>query len=196
LPSYHIDGPDCIQPNNRIRHKPLHQDPIVTEGWLPDGPVQIGITSGASTPDRVVEEVILRIFALREHLADPSAGIPSLLASRSVLTTLFQVYLPLLGWTLLGFVLQKRATPPWNHWLDPQALGRFMFWVGVPLGIVGFMQTADLSGQIWVAPFGLLAVHRARVCPGQRLAAVAAPHRGRKRGIPGFGAEPGEAAFT
>ncbi|MFS8796257.1 4-hydroxy-3-methylbut-2-enyl diphosphate reductase [Synechococcus sp. R65.1] len=74
LPSYHIDGPDCIQPPNRIRHKPLHQDPIVTEGWLPDGPVQIGITSGASTPDRVVEEVILRIFALREQPQTPPQG--------------------------------------------------------------------------------------------------------------------------
>ncbi|MFS8859800.1 4-hydroxy-3-methylbut-2-enyl diphosphate reductase [Synechococcus sp. H60.3] len=72
LPSFHIDGPDCIQPPNCIRHKPLHQDPIVTEGWLPDGPVQIGITSGASTPDRVVEEVILRIFALREQQQIPA----------------------------------------------------------------------------------------------------------------------------
>jgi predicted permease len=67
-----------------------------------------------------------------------------------VLTTLFQVYLPLLGWTLLGFALQKGL--PWRHWLNPQALGRFMFWVGVPLGTLGFMQTADLSGQLWAAP--------------------------------------------
>ncbi|MGY2716080.1 malate permease and related proteins [Thermostichus sp. MS-CIW-19] len=69
-----------------------------------------------------------------------------------MLTTLFQVYLPLLGWTLLGFVLQRGLPPPWRHWLNPQALGRFMFWVGVPLGTLGFMQTADLSGQLWAAP--------------------------------------------
>jgi 4-hydroxy-3-methylbut-2-enyl diphosphate reductase len=36
--------------------------------------VQIGITSGASTPDRVVEEVILRIFALREQPQTPPQG--------------------------------------------------------------------------------------------------------------------------
>lgn len=72
LPSFHIDGPDCIQPDNCIRHKPLHQDLTITEGWLPDGPVHIGITSGASTPDRVVEEVIQRIFALREPSRIPS----------------------------------------------------------------------------------------------------------------------------
>jgi len=69
-----------------------------------------------------------------------------------VLTTLFQVYLPLLGWTLLGFLLQRRLPPTWSRWLSPHALGRFMFWVGVPLGTIGFMRGADLSGQIWVAP--------------------------------------------
>lgn len=69
-----------------------------------------------------------------------------------MLNTLFQVYPPLLGWTLLGFFLQKGLPGGWNRWLDPHALGRFMFWVGVPLSIVGFMQGVDLSGQIWVAP--------------------------------------------
>ena len=69
-----------------------------------------------------------------------------------MLTTLFQVYLPLLGWTLLGFVLQKGLPAGWKRWLDPHVLGRFMFWVGVPLGTIGFIQKADLSGQIWVAP--------------------------------------------
>ncbi|MEN9225238.1 MAG: 4-hydroxy-3-methylbut-2-enyl diphosphate reductase [Thermostichus sp. HHBFW_bins_43] len=72
LRSFHIDGPACIEANNRIRHKPLQGEITVTEGWLPDGPVQIGITSGASTPDRVVEEVIERIFALRDSEAQPS----------------------------------------------------------------------------------------------------------------------------
>ncbi len=69
-----------------------------------------------------------------------------------MLTTLFQVYPPLLGWTLLGFVLQKGMPTGWNRWLGPYPLGRFMFWVGVPLSILGFMQGVDLSGQIWVAP--------------------------------------------
>ncbi|MEN9211517.1 MAG: AEC family transporter [Thermostichus sp. DG_1_6_bins_120] len=69
-----------------------------------------------------------------------------------MLTTLFQVYSPLLGWTILGFFLQKGLPTRWNRWVGPHPLGRFMFWVGVPLSILGFMQGVDLSGQIWVAP--------------------------------------------
>ena len=53
LPSYHIDGPSCIGPGNTIRHKLLHdQSCIVTDQWLPQGPITVGVTSGASTPDR------------------------------------------------------------------------------------------------------------------------------------------------
>jgi len=65
LPSYHIDSASRIGPGNRVEHKPLHQDLTVTENWLPDGALTIGITSGASTPDRVVEEVLEKIFELR-----------------------------------------------------------------------------------------------------------------------------------
>ena len=32
--------------------------------FLPDGPIRVGITSGASTPDRVVEDIIERLVAL------------------------------------------------------------------------------------------------------------------------------------
>lgn len=63
LPSYHIDSADRIGPGNRIEHKPLHQDLEVQEDWLPEGEIVVGITSGASTPDRVVENVIEKIFA-------------------------------------------------------------------------------------------------------------------------------------
>jgi 4-hydroxy-3-methylbut-2-enyl diphosphate reductase len=37
------------------------------QNFLPDGPVKVGITSGASTPDRVVEHVIQRLIALSER---------------------------------------------------------------------------------------------------------------------------------
>ncbi len=67
LPSYHIDGPGCLGPGNVIRHKPLESDQTqVKEMFFPvSGEVVVGVTSGASTPDQVVAEVLEKIFALR-----------------------------------------------------------------------------------------------------------------------------------
>ncbi|MEG4851672.1 4-hydroxy-3-methylbut-2-enyl diphosphate reductase [Microcoleus sp. B5-D4] len=65
VPSYHIDCAERILPGNRIEHKPLGADLIVAEGWLPDGKIVVGVTSGASTPDKVVEDAIDRIFAMK-----------------------------------------------------------------------------------------------------------------------------------
>ena len=65
IPSYHIDGPERIGPDNRIEHKLLQGELTMTENWLPDGPISVGVTSGASTPDRAVEEAIERIFQLK-----------------------------------------------------------------------------------------------------------------------------------
>jgi 4-hydroxy-3-methylbut-2-en-1-yl diphosphate reductase len=65
IPSYHIDCADRIGPGNRVEHKPLNQSLTITENWLPEGPIVVGITSGASTPDRVVSDVVKSIFALK-----------------------------------------------------------------------------------------------------------------------------------
>ena len=65
LPSYHIDDVHRILSAEAIEHKPLGQAIAQASNWLPAGKIKIGITSGASTPDRVVEEVINRIFALK-----------------------------------------------------------------------------------------------------------------------------------
>jgi 4-hydroxy-3-methylbut-2-en-1-yl diphosphate reductase len=64
IPSFHIDSGDRIQ-GNRIEHKPLGGDLEVVENWLPNGEIVVGITSGASTPDKVVADVIEKIFALK-----------------------------------------------------------------------------------------------------------------------------------
>lgn len=69
IPSYHIDSAERIGPGNRIQHKPLHRDLEVTENWLPDGAAVIGITSGASTPDKVVADVVEKIFELKSAVS-------------------------------------------------------------------------------------------------------------------------------
>jgi 4-hydroxy-3-methylbut-2-enyl diphosphate reductase len=65
--SFHIDTPERIGPGNRIEHKPLGGELETLEPFLPEGPVRVGITSGASTPDRVVEDVIERLVGLSEE---------------------------------------------------------------------------------------------------------------------------------
>lgn len=65
IPSYHIDSAHRIGPGNRVEHKPLGHDLVVLEPWLPDGKMTVGVTSGASTPDKVVEEVMERILAIK-----------------------------------------------------------------------------------------------------------------------------------
>lgn len=37
----------------------------MTPNFLPDGPLTIGVTSGASTPDAYLQEAIERLFLLR-----------------------------------------------------------------------------------------------------------------------------------
>jgi 4-hydroxy-3-methylbut-2-en-1-yl diphosphate reductase len=63
IPSYHIDSDVRILADNRIEHKPLGKELEITENWLPTGKIVVGVTSGASTPDKVVEDAIERIFA-------------------------------------------------------------------------------------------------------------------------------------
>jgi 4-hydroxy-3-methylbut-2-enyl diphosphate reductase len=66
LPTFHIAEPAGIISVNAIQHKPSgRKQEIVTEGWLPEtGPVRVGLTSGASTPDNLMDAVIRRLDAL------------------------------------------------------------------------------------------------------------------------------------
>jgi 4-hydroxy-3-methylbut-2-en-1-yl diphosphate reductase len=65
-PAFHIDGPDEIVSLERIHHQPYgSKERTTAEGWLPTGPVTIGLTAGASTPNRTVGEVVQRILDLR-----------------------------------------------------------------------------------------------------------------------------------
>jgi 4-hydroxy-3-methylbut-2-enyl diphosphate reductase len=70
LPTYHIDGPAGLE-GQALRHQPLGSpDPVVTPSWLPPGPVAVGLTAGASTPNSVVAEVIEGILELRGQTPD------------------------------------------------------------------------------------------------------------------------------
>ena len=69
IPSYHIDSVDRILSRDRLEHKPLDRDIAIAENWLPDGKITVGVTSGASTPDKVVADVIEKIFDLKAKTA-------------------------------------------------------------------------------------------------------------------------------
>jgi 4-hydroxy-3-methylbut-2-enyl diphosphate reductase len=72
LPTYHIRGPEGID-GEVIRHRPVgagsHEE-AASSAWLPEGPVTIGLTAGASTPNNVVGEVVERLLALRGRTAE------------------------------------------------------------------------------------------------------------------------------
>jgi 4-hydroxy-3-methylbut-2-en-1-yl diphosphate reductase len=65
VPTFHIGEPAGLMSSSEIRHKPVgDKDERVSAGWLPaSGRVSIGLTSGASTPDNLVETVIRRLDA-------------------------------------------------------------------------------------------------------------------------------------
>ena len=67
--SYHVASGNCID-GNVIRHKPpgTPLDPreeVEEEGWLPYGPVRVGLTAGASTPNSQIGLAIGRILEAR-----------------------------------------------------------------------------------------------------------------------------------
>jgi 4-hydroxy-3-methylbut-2-en-1-yl diphosphate reductase len=67
-PAYHIDGHSRIDLDNSIQHyNHSSHESMVTQPWLPEGSITIGITAGASTPDQVVAECIEKILKIRER---------------------------------------------------------------------------------------------------------------------------------
>ncbi len=66
VPTYHVADPACLESADTIRHKPVGiPSEQVSRRWLPaDVPVAVGLTSGGSSPDCVVERMIHRLTAL------------------------------------------------------------------------------------------------------------------------------------
>ena len=64
--AYHIDDAASIISGTEIQHKPANShQPIITRDWLPLRPLTVGVTAGASTPNRVIGDAIERVFGCR-----------------------------------------------------------------------------------------------------------------------------------
>ena len=66
LPTYFVLNASRLLSDREIRHYNLHERrEVVAHDWLPAGPVVVGITAGASCPNNLIEETLIRLFELR-----------------------------------------------------------------------------------------------------------------------------------
>jgi 4-hydroxy-3-methylbut-2-enyl diphosphate reductase len=67
LPTYFIRNASRLVSHEKIVHYSVHEKgEITTENWLPQEPLVIGITAGASCPNNLIEDTILRVFELHD----------------------------------------------------------------------------------------------------------------------------------
>ena len=73
VPTYHIDTATGIDPETRsVHYRPagIHNSEADAREWLPEGPVRVGLTAGASTPNNKIGEAVTRILAMRGLFLD------------------------------------------------------------------------------------------------------------------------------
>lgn len=67
-PAYHIEDAAHLIDSCHIKNLPAGQsESTISENWLPDKPLTLAVTAGASTPDAKIGEVIEKIFLLRRE---------------------------------------------------------------------------------------------------------------------------------
>jgi 4-hydroxy-3-methylbut-2-enyl diphosphate reductase len=70
VPTFHIAEPACLVSADQIRHRPIGAPStapvpeVLATDWLPGGPLTLGLTAGASTPNNLVGQVVERLEAL------------------------------------------------------------------------------------------------------------------------------------
>ena len=64
--SYHIERAENINADNTIYHRQTDGSYETVKDFLKKGPVTIGVTSGASTPDKYMEDAIERILMIKK----------------------------------------------------------------------------------------------------------------------------------
>ena len=76
LPTYFIKDASEMESAERLHHFLQHtHEMALAENWLPlDGELTVGITAGASCPNNLIEEVILRAYELRGAPASEVLG--------------------------------------------------------------------------------------------------------------------------
>ncbi|MDP6794045.1 MAG: 4-hydroxy-3-methylbut-2-enyl diphosphate reductase [Verrucomicrobiota bacterium] len=76
LPSYFIKDASEMESIERLHHfLQCKQEMAIAENWLPSGgELTVGITAGASCPNNLIEEVILRVYTLRGIPANEVLG--------------------------------------------------------------------------------------------------------------------------
>ncbi|MDP9253610.1 MAG: 4-hydroxy-3-methylbut-2-enyl diphosphate reductase [Verrucomicrobiota bacterium] len=66
LPTYFVLNASRLLSDKEILHYNLHERrEVIATDWLPSGPIVVGITAGASCPNNLIEETLLRLFELR-----------------------------------------------------------------------------------------------------------------------------------
>lgn len=75
IPSFWVDSHERIDSqNNCLMHRLSYGELVETEGFMPGRPVRIGVTSGASTPDAVIDSVLEKVLEAQKKARADSAS--------------------------------------------------------------------------------------------------------------------------